>query len=269
MDNLIGDSIKNMSGLSALDTPIYLIGITAVIALLKLPNYEVTNMQWQLLFAIFIIILFSTIVFTMVRQKHITKNQDLKIKLSRSGSIVAAIAAILFAGDEALRYPFLFQLIIFAAIIQVVVFSIYLIVKEISKRDSATIEQFQKVPSYLQLALLTSALLVGIARNSHHFGEHLNLSDNNIEAYYQPRADNLHAVNRSIPNVVDEFLKERNEKTKLQEVEIQTKYDNILTFDEVSGRYYQINISLLVLWGSSMLIWIYILFFKKQTLSNH
>lgn len=260
-----------MSGLSALDTPIYLIGITAIIALLKLPNYELTNMQWQILFIVFFVILLSSIIFTMVRQKHVTKNQDLKIKLSRSGSIVAAVAAILFADDEALRYPFLFQLILFAAIIQVVVFSIYLIAKEISKKDSnvANPALVNRLPSYLQLALLTSAMLIGIARNSHNFGEHLNLSDNNIEAYYQPRADNLHAVDRSIPKVVDALLKSRDDSVEEQESFLSRKYSNLLTFNEVSSRYDQINYSLLALWGLSIIIWIYILFFKKETISKY
>jgi len=267
MDNIIGDSLKNMSGLSALDTPIYLIGITAIIAIIGLPNYEITNTPWILLFILFVLILLASVIFTQVKQHHLTKNYELKVKLSRSGSIVAAIVAILFAHDEALRYPFLFKLILFAVSIQVLLFAIYLIVRELNeKKATGTVPSSSRKPSYIQLALLTSALLIGMAKNSHNFGEHLNLSNNNIEAYYQPRADNLDRVDKSLSKSIDQFLVSSKEAAAAQEEILRSKYRDVLQFDEVTARYNKVNYSLLSLWALTIIIWIYVLFFKKESL---
>lgn len=267
MDNMIGDSIKNISGLSALDTPIYLIGITSIIAIIALPNYEITNPQWNLLYFLFVLILLASVIFTQVKQSHLTKNYELKVKLSRSGSIVAAIAAILFANDEALRYPFLFKLIIFAVAIQVLLFSIYLIVREINeKSDPSGTTSHSRKPSYIQLALLTSAILIGMAKNSHNFGEHLFLSNNNIENYYQPRADNLDKVDKSLSKTFDKMLEGSKETAVAQETLLRQKYTDVLNFDEVTARYNRINYTLLALWAFTIIIWTYVLFFKKDTL---
>jgi len=268
MDNIFGDSLKNISGLSALDTPIYIVGIASIVATIGLPNYEITNAQWNILFLIFIVILLASVIFTQVKQSHSTKNYELKVKLSRSGSIVAAIVAILFANDEALRYPFLFKLILFAAVIQVVLFSIYLLFQEIKAKKevkSATTPNYRK-RSYIQLALLTSAILIGIAKNSHNFGKHLNLSDNNIEDYYQPRADNLDKVDKSVTKTLDKILEGSKAEAQTEEQVLRDKYANILSFDEVTSRYNRINYSLLSIWLITIIIWIYVLFFKKETL---
>ncbi len=268
MDNIFGDSLKNISGLSALDTPIYIVGIASIVAVIGLPNYEITNTQWNILFIVFITILLASVIFTQVKQSYSTKNYELKVKLSRSGSIVAAILAILFANDEALRYPFLFKLILFTAVIQVVLFSIYLMLEEIKKNKeiNSIANSVNRKRSYIQLALLTSAILIGIAKNSHNFGKHLNLSDNNIEDYYQPRADNLEKVDISFSNSIEKMLGGDKSDAEKEEQSLKNKYYNVLSFDEVTSRFNRINYSLLSIWSITIFIWIYVLFFKKETI---
>lgn len=264
MESIVRNSLQSFSGLSVLDTPIYLIGITAIFGLIKLPNYEITTFHWFILFSILLVILIMCIFFVLAKQNYITKNHELKIKLSRSGSIVAAIGALIFSGDEALRYPFLFFFICIPVLIQVIVFALYLVLKEENiKRESSFISKF-KMPSYLQLTLLTSALLIGLAKNSHNFGEHLMLSKANSDKYYQPRADHLEKVDLSITKTLTKIMSDvEKEDVVKTEVSLRNSYDDLLTYSEVTSRYYYINYSFVGVWASCIVIWIYVLFFKK------
>jgi len=237
-----------------LNTPFQIIAIAGILVLISIPDYQIKNLPFNILLWTITVVVFASIILSLSAEHIIDEKYNLQLRLARSAGIAGSLLSIMILGDSGLQRYSLFYKIVVPCIIQILIFGFYIFVDERTrkflKNRSANVPNYarEKRTSFLQIALITTALLLGMARNAHNLSLYYTGSEND---YFAAR-DKIEN-DSDLDNILSVLLKKRiaapAEETS----------GSRLNSEEIRDRYIRVGSALFICWLACILFWLYFL----------
>lgn len=264
---------KLFDNFESVNTPFHIIAIASILTLIQLQEFDsghLAPLQWNLIVITISIVILISIIFSSFKHPVDPIKYKLQIKLARSVGIASAILCFWIAGADALNITKVFYKIYIPVIAQIILFGFYILIinrTEETKNITAGIDTQGKVnkieendkilkrPSFLQLALITTALLVGIAKNANDGARYYIVSvegENNTQGHSKEDfQDDLTKGDHTEDESAEENYSE--DHTKEVNVEKEICADNRCR----KKRYETVDQILFWFWMLCVLIWAY------------
>lgn len=284
----LSETTKAIGNFESLNTPFHVIALAAILTLVLIPEYQIASTPWNFILITVIIVILLSIIFSLLRHPIERKKYRIQIKFARSVGIASAILCFLIAGDEAFKFPDLFFKVYIPSIAQIVIFGFYIFIMGRTENSNEKLNQEKnedkkektiRRPSLLQLALITTALLVGIARNAHSGAKYYEEINSKEQSFYAPNNESLRQEAMKIngleeiqDNALDrmavlaEKLATKMDTFKLKQEDViiektidslRNSYSFVLTSEILVDRFDRVDKILFRYWMFCMFIWIY------------
>ncbi|MCB9305927.1 MAG: hypothetical protein H6565_04975 [Lewinellaceae bacterium] len=172
MEKPTASSLSFLGNLPHSKTPFQFIVMSCIITVITTAGFELNSENhWNIIFFTTTLVLFLSILITFLAKYEISEvDYDKQMRFARSFGISIATLCFLFAGKKAINDGDVFPIIAYPSIIQILIFFIYVFVKETfsengSYQDTGGVPISRKI-NYLQLCLITTSLLVGVATSA-------------------------------------------------------------------------------------------------------
>lgn len=299
MDPLNQDAIsKSISTFEPVNTPFHVIAVVGIVVLVSLGGYEISNMPWNLITLLISCVILISIIFSLLKVQIVDDKYLKQLRYVRSVGIASAVLVFFIAGDDALQFPPLFYKLYAMSVVHIITFGVYLYIADRTiRQNEETTDTLKKKSiesnkkhSFLQLALITTALLIGIAKNAANGSRYYQKVDRVENIFYAPRIETLEKeiyglseeteanslgenLNQIINYIQKEMIKKGGKSTldsltlKSNEVklnELMDKQFHVLKYEDIVRRYRLLDDILFYGWFGCISIW---MFFMLTNLS--
>lgn len=149
------------------NTPFYIIVASAIFTLNTISSFRIENYKWWILFGIVAaVLIFVVFLCFYAKQKMDAEKHGKNLRAARTIGIAIAIICFLITGENGLNDTGTFLLVVLPCALQIIVFLALVVYKDIKSLPLASAgEEKEFRLNYLQLCIVTSALLIGLSVN--------------------------------------------------------------------------------------------------------
>ena len=151
-------------------TPFYLIVVVCVFTVSHTIRYNISEAKWWWIYSLIGFVLIMAILLSYAKQIQTDKSYNIQLQWTRSLGIASAILCIFLTGQYALNDQELFLLVFIPCVVQIIVFGLYLFFRDLRPINESIVKSKDATPklgiNYLQICIITTTLLAGIATNS-------------------------------------------------------------------------------------------------------